>query len=159
MIPHLSLPSTLCSKTVIYFCNLLCRTSSCTDKLWISESQIMLPSLFSWWLPSQQSCGLTGWVKYKPCMAKTSAEWLRDGLLPLLQYLLKITAHCPEKITRRTSNRAVGREDVSERNSHHENSWQFWHNFISTPVMLGRGFHLLSGQVKKLYTSKTPWVM
>lgn len=122
--PSLFAFNTLLQETVIYFCILLCRTSSCTDKLWISESQIM----FSWWLPSQQSCGLTGCVKYKPCVAESSAGWLHDGQ-PLLQYLLKIMAHCPEIITRKTSNRAVGRE-VSEINSHHENSWQLCYSFI-----------------------------
>lgn len=104
--------------------------------------------------PLSRAVGWQVGFKYNSCVAEASARWLHHSLLPLLQNVLKIAAHCPEIITRRASNKAVGREDVSERNSHHKKFLAALAHFHPTPVVLGRVFTSASGQVKKLYTSK-----
>lgn len=112
---------TLLQNTLIFFCILPCKTSSCTGKLLVFVGQIMLPSVFSCWLPSQQNCGVASWAMTQDRVSPRPV-WQR-----LLQGDCMVVPHLCCKvlwtllfvvwkvITRRTASKAMGREDVSER--------------------------------------------
>ena len=111
---------TLLQNTLIYFGILPCKTSSYTGKLLIFVGQIVLPWVFSCWLLSQQNCGPTSWGTTQDHVSPRPV-WQR-----LLQGDCMVVPHLCCKVfwtlqfvvwkaVTRTANKAMGREDVSER--------------------------------------------